>query len=237
MHTVLSCVVIDNVERSTEISASLRKLLYLKIVGVFDERALAEATIVEQKPDIIIVNADFIANSAFDFPKMDFYNPDILVIGGDEKESKKWFQGMKVFYMSKDFLNKEGFSVFEQLLNNHIKLSAMRNISSNKSMHHIFVKSDGMFLRLAFDDIEYVKAYGEYVKIHNNGRWSLANCTMKSLEEKLPQRLFCRVHKSYIVRLDRINSFDSTHLQLSDTVIPIGRGHKAQFESAITKIS
>jgi DNA-binding LytR/AlgR family response regulator len=101
----------------------------------------------------------------------------------------------------------------------------------------VFIKSDGIYLRLSFDEIDYIKAYGEYVKIHKDGKWSLASCTMKSLEEKLPQRLFCRVHKSYIVRLDRIQSFDSTHLRLLDTVIPIGRGHKVQFEKAITKIS
>lgn len=237
MHTVLSCIILDNADRCTEISLALRKFLYLKVTGVFHEASKAKVAIFKQQPDIIILNAEAIANENFRLPQIESYNPDVIVIGGKDVESKKWFRGMKVLYMPEDFMSKGGFPDFDNLLRNHSKLSSIRKVVPKKTMHHIFVKSDGVFLRLAFEDIDYVKAYGEYVKIHKKDRWSLANCTMKSLEEQLPKRLFCRVHKSYIVRLDRINSFDSTHLRLSDTVIPIGRGHKARFESAITKIS
>lgn len=88
---------------------------------------------------------------------------------------------------------------------------------------HFFVKCDYKLVRIDFDSILYIQALKDYVRIFqvNAKRPIIALITMKSLEEKLPVNTFCRVHRSYIVRIDKIDSIERNRIRLGDTLIPI----------------
>ena len=77
------------------------------------------------------------------------------------------------------------------------------------STEHIFIKSNLKKLKVFTSRIKYVEAYGDYVKVITDDENHLVLSTMKSFENDLPQEKFIRVHKSFIVNLNKIDKFNS----------------------------
>ncbi|MCA8831871.1 GAF domain-containing DNA-binding protein [Hymenobacter pini] len=107
----------------------------------------------------------------------------------------------------------------------------------NGGQNEIFIKQDHKLLRVKTTDIRYVEALGDYVNIYSGRERYTVYSTMKELEAKLPSREFARVHRKYIVRLDRIISIESDALIVeagrsldqatSLLPVPIGSSYKA----------
>lgn len=109
--------------------------------------------------------------------------------------------------------------------------------TNNKPRKEIFLKGDSSYFRLDFERILYFEAFGNYLKVHySDDTWAIANCSIKSIEEELPQNVFCRVHRSFIVKMHRIDNFTSQNLQIQKNIIPIGRNFKASFEHKMVKL-
>ena len=105
------------------------------------------------------------------------------------------------------------------------------------SRNEIFVKQDQRFVRVVTAHLQYVEALGDYVNLHTNRERLTVYGTMKDLEAKLPARDFARIHRKYIVRLDRIVAIEADVVLLDgdrDTAVgqaavrvPIGSSYKA----------
>jgi len=105
------------------------------------------------------------------------------------------------------------------------------------SRNEIFVKQDQRLVRVHTEDIRYVEALGDYVNIYTSRERYTVYSTMKELEAKLPAREFARIHRKYIVCLDRITAIEADTVQVdtgrgvdrqaAPTFIPIGNSYKA----------
>lgn len=100
---------------------------------------------------------------------------------------------------------------------------------------YMFVKCDYRMVRVDFDSILYIKAMKDYVCIYTVGRKAavIALATMKALEEKLPRDRFCRVHKSYIVNMRRIDSVERSRIAIADELIPVSDAYRDRFLSLL----
>ena len=99
----------------------------------------------------------------------------------------------------------------------------------------LFVKTDYRVVKIAIQDIRYVEGMSEYLKLHldNQPKPIVTLLSMKVLEERLPQN-FMRIHRSYIVNLDKIQEVNKNRVILdADTYLPIGDSYKEQFNSYI----
>lgn len=92
---------------------------------------------------------------------------------------------------------------------------------------HFFVKADQKLLKLRYDDVHYVEALADYVKIHTDEKRIITLQTMKKMEERLPSDRFIRVHRSFIVRIGKIKSISGNKIELGDQQIPIGKNYKS----------
>src|SRR5678809_1513548 len=87
---------------------------------------------------------------------------------------------------------------------------AQETLDSNKQelkveeQGFVFVKDNGVLKRIAIDDILFLEAMGDYVKVHTPQKFHVVHATLKSIEEKLPLSKFIRVHRSYIVAINKI---------------------------------
>ena len=99
----------------------------------------------------------------------------------------------------------------------------------------IFVKSDYRQVRVNFDDILFISGMKDYVRIHlaSGGRPVIALSTMKAIEDKLPQNQFCRVHRSYIVAISKIESIEHNRIKIGEELIPISENYLDDFNSKI----
>lgn len=85
----------------------------------------------------------------------------------------------------------------------------------------VFVKDNGVLKRINVDDILYLEAMGDYVKVHTPQKFHVLHSTLKSIEEKLPQNKFIRVHRSYIVSLRKIDFIQEGIIAIGKASVPV----------------
>ncbi len=90
----------------------------------------------------------------------------------------------------------------------------------------IFVKTNGRYIRIQYDTILFFENTGDFVKIVTPGQTHVVSTTMKALESKLSQQ-FLRIHRSYIINLEKIINMEEGNLVISNKIIPISRARKS----------
>ena len=103
----------------------------------------------------------------------------------------------------------------------------------------IFVKADKKLIRLKYSEIQYVEGLKDYVIIKTDTGRIITLQTMKSLEEKLPQPTFMRIHRSYIVNLEKINAVVGNMVEVTEKgqpkLLPVGKNYREELEKVIDK--
>ena len=87
----------------------------------------------------------------------------------------------------------------------------------------LFVKEGTRLVRMNLDEIQYIQSRQNYIIFVTNTRRVIALQTMKEIERFLPPERFTRVHRSYIISLDKISSIEKNKIQIAETMIPVGR--------------
>ena len=91
---------------------------------------------------------------------------------------------------------------------------------------HIFLKAAARLLKIYPEDILWIEALGDYVTINTSKERYTVHSTMKGIESKLPSNDFVRVHRSYIIRIDRIAAIEGKILVIDKKLIPVSKSYK-----------
>jgi DNA-binding LytR/AlgR family response regulator len=89
-----------------------------------------------------------------------------------------------------------------------------------------FIRTGKKHLKVSVREISCIEGYENYIKVYAGSKIHLVMMTMKEIEKFLPEDLFCRVHKSWIVGLSNVVAFDEVAVELKDRLIPIGKVYK-----------
>jgi DNA-binding LytR/AlgR family response regulator len=100
----------------------------------------------------------------------------------------------------------------------------------------IFIKSSKKTYKVNLQDILYIEALGDYVKIYTTEKMIISYQSLKNIETLLPSGRFPRVHKSFIIALSRIDLIEGNQVKIKDRLIPIGTNFKGDFEKLIKMI-
>jgi len=99
---------------------------------------------------------------------------------------------------------------------------AAQRIETSPPATHLVVKADRRLYNIRLNDIQFLEAYGDYVKIYTPDQMIMPKETLNHLETKLPLEKFLRVHRSYLVATDRIEFMEGNMLQIGKHKIPVG---------------
>ncbi|MBV6647181.1 MAG: LytTR family transcriptional regulator [Cyclobacteriaceae bacterium] len=132
-------------------------------------------------------------------------------------------QQRNVSHLQKTSLQKVNKNLVEEIetlerINEGLKTSGSSNI---------LIKSDNQLINVDMKDVLFFEAFGDYVKIHTSKQVHVNYNRIKNIETKLPEDQFVRVHRSYIVRIDKIENIEQSSLQIGDKIIPIGQSFKS----------
>ncbi len=113
--------------------------------------------------------------------------------------------------------------------------AAQADGSVDPNAEYIFVKCEYKQVRVDLDQILFISGLKDYVRIHlkNQPRPLIALTTMKGIEEKLPVNRFCRVHRSYIVAMDKIESVERNVITIAGEAIPVSEANQDKFYSLL----
>ena len=142
---------------------------------------------------------------------------------------------MKAFdYEATDFLQKPiSKERFNKAVKKATELHALRYENHEDHGESIVIKSNLKKLKVYVSKIKWIEAYGDYIKVVTDDESHLVLSTMKGFEKELPEGKFIRVHKSYIINLDRVEKFNSKFAEIGTTKIPLSRNKKEEIVKAI----
>ena len=109
--------------------------------------------------------------------------------------------------------------------------------SQTPTADYIFLKVEYQLVKVVLKDITHVEAYKDYVKVHLNSKNHplLSLTSMKNMEELLPKDRFMRVHRSFIISLDHIDSISKNVIHIGDQQIAVGDLYKEQFSEFVSR--
>jgi DNA-binding LytR/AlgR family response regulator len=103
--------------------------------------------------------------------------------------------------------------------------SALSKKEKSPKTESIFIKANNQIINLKLSDILWIEAYGDYINFFTEKAKYLVHSTMKGIESKLPDDQFTRIHRSFIIRTDKIDLIDESIIQIGKKLIPIGESY------------
>ncbi|MBO9586312.1 MAG: response regulator transcription factor [Flavobacterium sp.] len=107
---------------------------------------------------------------------------------------------------------------------------------TEETINSVSVKVDGYLMDIELDQLLFAQSFGNYVKLHTTKRTYLASITTTEFEKCLPEKSFMRIHKSYIVALDKIDSTEKDFVVIKKERIPIGITYKRELTDRLKKL-
>ena len=138
-----------------------------------------------------------------------------------------------------DFLLKPfSFERFNQSVKKALDFSNYTQQNNQATEQYIYIRADYSLNKIKIEDIELIEGLDDYLKIHiKNGKNIVARITMKGILEKLPASKFMRVHRSFIVPLDKITSVRKKIIHLNQIEVPIGNSYEEDFMNSIKQLN
>jgi len=96
---------------------------------------------------------------------------------------------------------------------------------------YFHVKADGKLYQVEHRDILYFEALGDYVRVKTSEKRLVTHDTMKNIEDSLPPKKFLRIHRSFIISVDRIEFVEGNRVKIGEDFIPVGQSYRANLES------
>ena len=100
----------------------------------------------------------------------------------------------------------------------------------------VFIRDNGILKRINIEEIIYLEAMGDYVKVYTPQKFHVVHTTLKSLEEKLPSSKFMRIHRSYIIALNKIDFIQDGVINLGKTAVPIADAYRSSLSKRLNLI-
>jgi two-component system, LytTR family, response regulator len=226
----LNCVVVDDSSIQRMIIAKLvNNHPNLHLIGDFSNAIEARGSMSVNRIDLIFLDIEMPVINGFDFLDGLKTKPQIIFITSKAEYAMKAFD-----YDATDYLQKPiALDRFNASVKRAIDMHLLKTESSDEDGEHIFIKSNLKKLKIFTAKIKWIEAFGDYVKVVTEEDCNLVLSTMKSFEKDLSQDKFIRVHKSYIINIDKVERFNSRFAEIGITKIPLSRHKKEALVKAL----
>jgi DNA-binding LytR/AlgR family response regulator len=224
----LNCLVVDDEQLSREmLKHFIRKTDFLRIQNEC-ENGLQAVNILQQTDneiDIVFLDIEMPEMSGMDVLRTLEHRPEVILTTSSDDKAVEAFEAKVTDYVVKPY-DYNRFLKACLRAKDHIELQR----SKSEKFSDIFVKSNSVFHRLSFSDILYIEALADYVIFHTIKKGKLiVHFTMKGIEKRLPISQFVRIHRSFIVNLEAIESIEDVNIEIGEKTLPIGASYRDDF--------
>jgi DNA-binding LytR/AlgR family response regulator len=236
----IKCLIIDDEPLAQRILERYSKdVPSLEVVQKCDNALDAIEILKDKKIDLIFLDINMPKLSGLEFLRTLKHPPLVIITTAYAEFAIQGFELDVVDYLMKPFslerFLKAIYKVLDILKPQEHPLPQKASGEAREDQY-IFVKSSKKTYRIGLNDILYIEALGDYVKIYTTDRMIISYHSMKNIESLLSPKQFPRIHKSFIVSLSKIELIEGNQVKLRDRYIPIGTNFKAEFEKLIRTI-
>ena len=239
----MRCLIVDDEEMSrVHIQGICQRIPEIEIVGVFDHALAANAYLSKHPVDLIFLDIEMPDCSGIEFVKNMDQVPGIIFTTAKENYAINAFDLIEhvVDYIVKPVASMRllrAIHRFQLQRHSSEELSDTSTPPAIPADDFIFVKSEKRLVRINLDDLLYVETTGDYSIFKlQNGQQFVVQSSLKNIASKIQHPNFIKVHRSYIVNLNKIVDIEENTLVIDRKVIPISRAHRAGLMARIMPI-
>lgn len=229
----LNCVVVDD---STIHRITIAKLVNehadLTLVGDFSNASETRNCVLNKNVDLLFLDIEMPVQSGFDLLDGLKTRPQIIFVSSKSDYALKAFDYAAIDYLHKPITKDR----FNKAVQKAIESNQRKKDNTDDDGEFIFIKSNLKNFKIFISKIKWIEAFGDYIKINTEDETHLVLSTMKSFENDLPADKFLRVHKSFIINVDKVERFNSKFAEIGNTKIPLSRNKKEDLAKALNKV-
>jgi two-component system LytT family response regulator len=229
----IKCIAIDDEPLAlSKLEGFISKLPQLTLIKTFDNAIEATGWLRENPVDLIFLDIQMEQLTGIQFLEATGTRARIIIISAYDQYAIKGFELSVTDYILKPY----SFPRFMQAVNKLMDYYTEKRDTQKEPDYadsFMFVKTEYRLERVDFDDILYIEGMKDYLRIICTNKKIMTLQSFSKIEECLPPKKFCRVHKSFIVALNKIKSVERGVIQISDQRIPVSNTYKEGFFSHI----
>lgn len=233
-YTKLSYLLIDEDQNNRSTIKSLtNQVLIVTCVHSCSSLSLAEQYLKDHTVDFILINPNFTKEQIFaQIEKLNKTIP-VVITSPRVKDAVRAYDIAAFDFILKPFTLERFNLTIERLLQQDFYRQKKQSAAASS---FIEVRCDLMTEKIQHNEIEFIEAMGDYIKIVTNNRKFVVLMSMKKINDLLPDNVFFRTHKSFIVNLKKIENYNAKEIILKAKKIPLSRFRKKDFKNLILSI-
>jgi two-component system, LytTR family, response regulator len=228
----INCIAIDDEPLAlSKLAGFIGRIPDLRLSRTFDNSIEAMAWLKENQADLIFLDIQMEQLTGIEFLEATGTSSRIVITTAYDQYALKGYELNVTDYLLKPF----SFQRFVQAVNKVMEYYSQipEKTVSPLNDGFIFVKTEYRLERVDLDQILYIEGMKDYLRIVCNNKKIMTLQSFSKLEESLPSGKFCRVHKSYIVSLDKIKSIERNVIIIADQRIPVSNTYRENFYARI----
>ncbi|MBI3219206.1 MAG: response regulator transcription factor [Bacteroidetes bacterium] len=219
-----TCIIIEDEPLALEKTRDfVNKVPFLELTATFDNALLGLSYLNSNKVDLLFLDINMDELSGIELLENSRINSQVIITTAYQEYALKGYELKITDYLLKPFT----FQRFLQAVN-----KAQENLVrplAESTPNFIFVKTENRLEKIMLSDIVYIEGMRDYRRIHTLQRKVMTLQNFTELEKMIPASIICRVHKSYMVALDKIVSIERSRIKIADQLLPISDTYKDSF--------
>ena len=223
----MNCIIVDdNKMARTVVREMLSQFDYLKLIAECEDPIQAINIMKKETIDLIFLDVEMPKMTGLEFLKSLEKRPLIILITAKTDYAVEAFEYNVVDYLVTPIKEER----FIKALNRAQELfESSQNTIEISNKDFIFIRDKNILTKIKTSDIFYIQALGDYVTIHTSAKKYTVRLNLRIAESKLPPERFVRVHRSYIVAIDKVDSMEENTVYVDKTPIPVGDMYRSAF--------
>ncbi len=224
----ISCIIVEDEPLAAErLQNYVQKLPFLHLSGMFDNALDALVFLKSQSVDLLFLDINLGDFSGIRLLETANLKSRIILTTAYHEYAIKGFDLKVSDYLLKPFSFERFVQAVERVQEYFTKQELPQPIK------FIFVKTEYRLEKIMFDELLFIEGKGDYRQIHTKTRKIMTLQTFTDFEQDIPPAIVCRVHKSYMVAIDKIDSIEKDRIRIQNTLIPISDSYRQGFYELI----
>lgn len=239
----MNCIAVDDeLLALKKIERFAEKIDYLNLLGTFDNALSTFSFLRENKVDLIFLDIQMDEFTGIQLLETLKDPPYVILTTAFDEYALKAYELDVVDYLLKPIpferFVKATEKVYARFLkdhNNHTPAPTHQSVENNDNAEYTFIKSGNKTVKVYFDKILYIEGQRDYLQIHTEDNRIMTLLNFKRMQELLDDQKFIRVHKSYIISIDKIDYIENNTVKIKDKLIPVSSTYKIAFQNLLQK--
>ncbi len=235
----ISALIIDDEPLARNIIKEYsRNIPALNIMGECADAVEASQYLQQNHIDLIFLDINMPKISGIDFLRNLVHPPMVILTTAYSEYALEGYELNIIDYLKKPFSFERFFKAYLKAENySQIRKNYQTDVETNNQKQFIFLKSDKKNIKINISEICFIEGLGDYIKVYTSAQKFISNLSMKKIIDCLPHEKFLRIHKSYIVAIDKIESLEGNLVKINNSKLPVGNNYKNDLLNLIRNYS